>query len=147
MNVILFDDPAIRVDLLPFTFTRPVGAIRVGILTIAEKWEKWLAAPTSFRTESYLLQKFKLVQTNDNLLINGAVCPDQKLVDTLKALPEGYFLVHGNLLVATRNPGAEMNSKNTVEYPSEITVVDKSWKIFRENADQLRIDFKLITAG
>jgi UDP-N-acetylglucosamine diphosphorylase/glucosamine-1-phosphate N-acetyltransferase len=147
MNVILFDDPAIRVDLLPFTFTRPVGAIRVGILTIAEKWEKWLAAPTSFRTESYLQQKFKLVQTNDNLLINGAVCPDQKLVDTLKALPEGYFLVHGNLLVATRNPGAEMNNTNTVEYPADITVIDKSWKIFRENAAQLRIDFRLITAG
>ena len=42
MNVILFDDPIIRLNLLPFTFTRPVGAIRVGILTIAEKWEKWL---------------------------------------------------------------------------------------------------------
>ncbi len=147
MNVILFDDPAIRIDLLPFTFTRPVGAIRVGILTIAEKWEKWLAAPTSFRTESYLQQKFKLAQTTDNLLINGAICPDQKLVDTLKALPEGYFLVHGNLLVATRNPGAEMNSTNTIEYPGDITVIDKSWKIFRENAAQLRIDFKLITAG
>jgi UDP-N-acetylglucosamine diphosphorylase/glucosamine-1-phosphate N-acetyltransferase len=147
MNVILFDDPAIRINLLPFTFTRPVGAIRVGILTIAEKWEKWLAAPTSFRTESYLQQKFKLVQTTDNLLINGAICPDQKLVDTLKALPEGYFLVHANLLVATRNPGAEMNDKNTIEYPAEITVIDKPWKIFRENAAQIRIDFKLITAG
>ncbi|MEO7990076.1 MAG: GlmU family protein [Chryseolinea sp.] len=147
MNVILFDDPAIRIDLLPFTFTRPVGAIRVGILTIAEKWEKWLAAPTSFRTESYLQQKFKLVQTTDNLLINGAVCPDQKLVDTLKALPEGYFLVQGNILVATRNPGAEMNSTNTIDYPGDITVIDKSWKIFRENAAQLRIDFILITAG
>ena len=147
MNVILFDDPAIRIDLLPFTFTRPVGAIRVGILTIAEKWEKWLAAPTSFRTEFYLQQKFKLVQTADNLLINGAVCPDQKLVDTLKALPEGYFLVHGNLLVATRNPGAQMSSTNTIEYPGDVTVIDKSWKIFRENAAQLRIDFQLITAG
>ncbi|HPH47399.1 MAG TPA: GlmU family protein [Chryseolinea sp.] len=134
-------------NLLPFTFTRPVGAIRVGILTIAEKWEKWLGASTSFRTESYLQQKFKLVQTADNLLINGAVCPDQKLVDTLKALPEGYFLVHRNLLVAAHNPGAEMNNKNTVEYPAEITIIDKSWKIFRENAAQLRVDFKLITAG
>src|SRR6187402_695587 len=147
MNVILFDDPAIRVDLLPFTFTRPVGAIRVGILTIAEKWDKWLAAPTSFRTESYIEQKFKRIQTTDNLHINGAICPDPKRVDTLKALPEGYFLVHGNLLVAARNPGEEMNSQNTVEYPADITVMDKPWKIFRENATQIRLDFKLITAG
>ncbi|MBL7865454.1 MAG: glucose-1-phosphate thymidylyltransferase, partial [Cyclobacteriaceae bacterium] len=58
MNVVLFDDPSIRVDLLPFTFTRPVGAIRVGILTIQEKWEKALNVGVGFRTEKYLEQKF-----------------------------------------------------------------------------------------
>ena len=147
MNVILFDDPAIRINLMPFTFTRPVSAIRVGILTIAEKWEKWLMAPTSFRTESYLQQKFKLIQTTDNLLLNGAICPDQKLVDTLKALPEGYFLVHQDILIATRNPSDAMSESNTIEYPAAFIMIDKVWKIFRENADQIRIDFKLITSG
>ncbi len=39
MHVLLFDDPAIRPHLLPFTFTRPVAALRCGILTLAEKWQ------------------------------------------------------------------------------------------------------------
>ncbi|MFZ4413228.1 MAG: putative sugar nucleotidyl transferase, partial [Bacteroidales bacterium] len=46
MNYILFDD-ASRNNLLPLSFTRPVADIRVGILTIREKWEKYLNCKTS----------------------------------------------------------------------------------------------------
>ncbi len=67
MNVILFDDPVIRQDLLPFTFTRPVAKIRVGILTIDEKWEKWLGVKPSFKTEDYLQKKFPVVTLSDNI--------------------------------------------------------------------------------
>ena len=42
MNYILFDG-TVRNALLPFTFTRPVADIRIGILTIREKWEMLLA--------------------------------------------------------------------------------------------------------
>ena len=147
MNVILFDDPTLRKALLPFTFTRPLSAIRVGILTIAEKWEKRLGTEVSFKTESYLQKKYPVVSTLNNLLINGAVCPDDVLVDTVKALPEGYYLVKGTFLIAARNPDDEMTAQNTIEYESQLTIIDHPWKIFRENADQLKRDFKLVTQG
>ena len=67
MNLILFDDPIIRVALLPFTFTRPISTIRVGILTLDEKWSKWLNAKPSYQTEAYLQKKFPLVTTDQNL--------------------------------------------------------------------------------
>jgi UDP-N-acetylglucosamine diphosphorylase/glucosamine-1-phosphate N-acetyltransferase len=147
MNPILFDDPIFRLDLLPFTFMRPVGRIRVGILTIDEKWEKWLRTKVSFQTQPYLHAKFPPVQASDNLLINGAVCPDQKLIDSITKLPDGYFLVQNQLLIAARNPSAEMTKANTIDYSHPLTVIDKSWKIFRENGNQIRADFKLITEG
>jgi UDP-N-acetylglucosamine diphosphorylase/glucosamine-1-phosphate N-acetyltransferase len=147
MNLILFDDPLIRLNLLPFTFTRPTSKIRVGILTIAEKWEKWLSVKAYYKTEEYLQKKFLLHSTEQNLLINGAVCPDQKLVDAVKSLPHGYFLVQGSLLIAAHKPEQAMNSSNTIEFGGEITVIDKTWKIFRENAVQIKSDFKMITAG
>jgi UDP-N-acetylglucosamine diphosphorylase/glucosamine-1-phosphate N-acetyltransferase len=147
MNVILFDDPLIRLNLLPFTFTRPTSRIRVGILTIAEKWEKWLNTQTSCKTEEYLQKKFPVKSTEENLLINGAVCPDQKLVDHIKTLPSGYFLVRGMLLIAANRPQQEMSDSNTIEYAESVTVIDKTWKIFLENANQIKIDFKLITAN
>ncbi len=147
MNLILFDDPAIRTDLLPFTFTRPVSKIRVGILTIDEKWERWLRLKASFNTIDYLQKKFPLNATSDDLLINGAVCPDEKLVSAIQSLQPGQFLVKGDMLIAARKPEAGMNSTNTTNYTEAVTVIDKTWKIFRENAAQIRIDFKLVTAG
>lgn len=147
MNVILFDDPALRVELLPFTFTRPVGAIRVGILTIQEKWKKWLNASVSFQTEKYLQKKFPAISTDDNLLINGALCPDEKIVTAIRELPAGRFLVQNNVLLAARKPEVEMSLANTTEYRENITLIDKPWKIFSENGRQLRIDFVVITAG
>jgi UDP-N-acetylglucosamine diphosphorylase/glucosamine-1-phosphate N-acetyltransferase len=147
MNVILFDDPVLRLDLLPFTFTRPVARIRVGIMTIDEKWEKWLNLKPSFQTDPYLQTKFPKAAGNNNLLINGAICPDASLVESIGRLPDGYFLVRENLLIAARNPGGEMTKSNTIDYTNNLTVIDKTWKIFRENGNQIRSDFKLITAG
>src|SRR6187399_1971366 len=109
MNVILFDDPSIRQELLPLTFTRPVAKIRVGILTIDEKWRGWLETIPSFQTEKYLQKKFPIVSTQENLLINGAVCPDEILVRAIKSLPVGFFLVKDDHLIAAFNPGGEMN--------------------------------------
>lgn len=147
MNLILFDDPAFRISLLPFTFTRPVAKIRVGILTIAEKWEHRLGLKASFKTETYLEKKFPFISTNANLLVNGAICPDQQLIDTVKSLPRGYFLVKDHILIASYHPEGEIKPSNTVTYEHELTVIDKPWRIFKENASQIKTDFKLLTEG
>ena len=79
MNYILFDG-AVRNQLLPFTFTRPVADIRVGILTIREKWEKFLGSTTTTVTEEYLSDKFPMVELEQNVLINASFCPSENLV-------------------------------------------------------------------
>jgi len=148
MNPILFDDPVIRINLLPFTYTRPVARIRVGILTIDEKWEKWLGVKPAYQTAGYLERKYpKAVTTAGALLINGAVCPDPDLVAAIEKLPDKHFLVKDQLLIAARDPEGEMDDRNTITYEGPITLIDRPWKIFRENGDQIRSDFKLITAG
>lgn len=147
MNLILFDDPVIRLDLLPFTFTRPIGKIRVGILNIHEKWEKWMNVRAFFQTDPYLQVKYPPAPAGDNLLVNAAVCPDQKIVDAIKNLAAGHFLVKDQLLIAAKNPEGEMTKSNIVIYPDALTIIDKSWKIFRENGNQIRSDFRLVTGG
>ncbi len=147
MNLILFDDPRLRVALLPFTYTRPVSKIRVGILTIDQKWEYWMKTTPSYQTPEYLQKKFPAVSTYNNLLVNGAVCPDQDLVDTIKALPVGYYLVKGDLLIAANQPSGAMTEGNIVNYEKPLTVIDTKWKIFQENARQIKVDLPLVTAG
>ena len=94
MNLVLFDDPAIRTNLLPFTFTRPVSNIRSGILTLTEKWELQFRTSASWLTQDYLSKKFPVVSTDDNLLINGALCPDKKLLDFCQSRKHNELGVH-----------------------------------------------------
>jgi len=70
---ILFDDDR-REALLPFTFTRPVSEIRIGILTITQKWERYLGSSTSFLTTGYLSKKYPPNITGERFcLIHGGV--------------------------------------------------------------------------
>jgi hypothetical protein len=101
MNLILFDHPEIRQNLLPFTFTRPVAEIRIGILTIREKWEKHLGLKGSFATENYLSEKFTLTTSTDNLWINGAVCPTPELVQAISKLKVDEALQQGELITGS----------------------------------------------
>jgi len=150
MNIVLFDDPVTRTQLMPFTFTRPVGKIRVGILTIDEKWGKWLNGKASFVTEGYLSTKFPPIQASDNLLINGALCPDEKLVTAIKQLTIGSGLIKNGVRLALRTVNINLNQfeqADLIEYDGEVVLIDQVWKIFQHNAAQLRLDFTLITAG
>lgn len=148
MNIILFDDPTIRVDLLPLTFTRPVASIRIGILTIAEKWAKYLSNSPSFSTEEYLSKKFPCNLTADNYWINGAVCPDAQLVKAITSLKPHEGLVKDSRVIALRTPEDEIPeviSGTVREYSENLTIIDHVWKIFQLNGAQIREDFKLVT--
>ena len=94
MHVLFFDDPAIRPHLLPFTFTRPVAALRCGILTLAEKWQHRLGvASVGYLTQPYLQARYPAGDVSGPaLIINGAVCPDDLLTRQVQALQPGQAL-------------------------------------------------------
>src|SRR5471030_609517 len=98
MAIILFDDNAHQ-TLLPLTFTRPVADLRIGILTIAEKWGRHLKSDFSFHTQHWLRGKFKIKIEADNLFINGAVCPDEELLEAITQLQYGEVLKYGEQLI------------------------------------------------
>ena len=76
MSYILFDDVSRR-SLKPLTYVRPVCDIRIGILTIREKWEKDLEAPTSTLTEDYLSSKFPIEFSDSMTQIGRASCRER----------------------------------------------------------------------
>lgn len=85
MNYILFDDNTWQ-NLLPLTFTKPVSEIRIGILTITEKWETYLSGKLTFQTQEYLSSKYKAVYTNNAVFINGKICPTPELLNQINNL-------------------------------------------------------------
>ncbi|WP_111610594.1 GlmU family protein [Algoriphagus yeomjeoni] len=150
-SILLFDDPAIRGSLLPFTFTRPVAEIRVGILKISEKWEKISGASVSFLTQDYLQAKFPR-STGNALAINGAWLPDNKSLKLLQALSTNQALYFGKTLIATYIGETEKNlaavkGKEIVQLEYEPTLLLKTWNIFQFNGAEIKKDFELITKG
>lgn len=155
MNYILFDNDATRSNLLPLTFTRPVADIRIGILTIREKWEKLLDTATSSRTEKYLSKKFPVEYAidTDNVWICGSVCPNEKLVEEVKTLePYQALLSAGHLIAA--NTGSDMHfseslSDNYTRFESHAQAmrIEYPWDIFSKNGEAIKADFDLLTKG
>ena len=99
MNPVLFDDET-RLNLLPFTFTRPVAWIRFGILTLREKWELKLGVAAGSLTEKYLSAKFPCTANGESVYINGSVIPGDALVAAIKKLKRGTRLVKDGVVLA-----------------------------------------------
>ncbi|HEY8919702.1 MAG TPA: putative sugar nucleotidyl transferase, partial [Chitinophaga sp.] len=150
-NYILFDTPA-RDLLYPFTYTRPVAACRVGILTIQEKWEQWLQAPVCHFTMSYLQEKYPLrlgTANIEHVLINGHIVPDKALVDTIASLKAGQELYKKNHLLVKIVPGNDLTlpAEDRKNYNGPVDTLDLPWQIFGLNDKAIREDFALLTAG
>lgn len=151
MNYILFDG-ASRIHLLPFTFTRPVADIRVGILSLRQKWEHFLGTSTSTLTQTYLNKKFPLRVEQDNVLVNASVFPNAELARQIKNLKAGEALVHGDVLVAMGMHASEIEHF-TEQTPTGIAIegsfkqLKHVWDIYALNHDAIEDDFKLLTKG
>jgi len=153
MNYILFDDQS-RNNLLPLTFMRPVADIRVGILTIREKWEKYLKTKTSSLTESYLSTKFPIVKAENNILINGSVCPNADLISEINGLKPNQALVNDDSIIALNiseqdlDETGEMDISGIEEFTtkSPILKISELYEIFRKNGEAIRQDFNLLTS-
>lgn len=150
MNYILFDG-AYRDALLPFTFTRPVADIRVGILTIREKWEHHLGCTTSTVTEDYLAEKYPMIEMEENVFINSSYLPNENLVESIKNLQPNQALFHDGEIVAfyayENQEEVDFDTYEQILFEQECTVIYKPYDIFEKNDIALRADFDLITEG
>lgn len=149
MNYILFDGN-FRNQLLPFTYTRPVADIRVGILTIREKWEHFLETTTSTITEDYLSQRWPLVELEENIFINAAFLPSTALVAQIKALKKNEVLIYDDIYVAFKaaeDAEVDLDHLTPVDLTESPLIIQNTWDIFSKNSLAIEADFKLITAG
>jgi UDP-N-acetylglucosamine diphosphorylase/glucosamine-1-phosphate N-acetyltransferase len=149
MNYILFDGPN-REALLPFTYTRPVADIRIGILTIREKWELSLGATTTTVTEDYLSKKYPMVEMEDNVMINASYLPSDALLNKIKNLSKNQAVYDGDTIVAfysSEDQDVDFDLYKTFNFEGSIIKLETTWDIFSKNGAAIAADFELITAG
>jgi hypothetical protein len=143
----IFHDRGERETLKPLTWTRPVADLRVGILTLSEKWS--LRSPGSsfsYRTESYLGGRFDLSQPEGDGVrqVRAAALATASLVDAVRALRPGQQLVdrQGEWLASHGLDAAE-----SVVFPDAVRFIRRPYDVFSANAEALEADFDLRTAG
>jgi len=150
MNYILFDG-TVRNALLPFTFTRPVADIRVGILTIREKWEKHLGYTTTTITEEYLSEKYPMVEMEENVMINASFLPNDILVEMVRGLEANQAIFYQDEVIAfyskENQEEVDFDTYEIIEFAEDCIRIENTWDIFAKNDVALREDFELITEG
>jgi UDP-N-acetylglucosamine diphosphorylase/glucosamine-1-phosphate N-acetyltransferase len=148
MNYILFDGPA-RTALLPFTYTRPVADIRIGILTIREKWEKYLGSTTTTLTEEYLSDKYPMVELEENVMINASYLPNENLVEIISNLKSNQAVFKDEAVIAfftnDSQDEVDFDQYEIIEFNGDCITVEHTWDIFSKNDAAIREDFSLLT--
>ena len=150
MNYILFDGPY-RDNLLPFTFTKPLADLRIGILTIREKWELFLKTTTTTFTEDYLSEKYPMVELENNVMINASVIPSKDLVEQIKSLKHNQAIFYNEVLIAFFS----LSDVETIDFElfdkinlnEEPILIKNTWDIFSNNGIALQRDYEKITEG
>ncbi len=149
-NIILFDINQQHLELLPLAFTRPIADIRIGILTIREKWERLLPGSYSYLTPEYMAEKYPATITPDNLFIASHLIPDENLATQVDRLNPGEALTDHDTVIAFRGTEADFHEgRHTTSVPvgEEPRYINHLYDIFLLNGECLEADFRLITRG
>ena len=144
MAIILFDN-SFRKKLYPFTLTRAVADIRIGICTIKERWERLTNQQVFVITENYLQGLYHAIDNGDHIWIDASVLPDDDIVDRVLSLESGDALADETGLIAGRNANTLSSFKNIID--TKVKRLEYSWQLFQWNDEWLRKDFATITKG
>ncbi len=154
-NVILFDVPAVRENLLPMSYTRPVADFLLGINTLRQKWEFLLPGNYSYLTADYLSEKFPAVETDDNIYIASQVVATPALAESVAALAPGEALTGEtrggeHVLIAMRGTAAHFaelsaGTPEGIAFPDKVEAINRLYDIFLLNGRQIEDDFQILT--
>jgi UDP-N-acetylglucosamine diphosphorylase/glucosamine-1-phosphate N-acetyltransferase len=142
MKIVLVDN-GLHLRFAPLSLTRPIGDLRIGIMTNTERWK--LVEPTAeifYETEVYLNSKYPSTSAAD-LVVNGALIPNDEVVAAILALTENEKLVFESYELAHKGTGSEL-----VKYTGKTPLLlENRWDIFQKNEIAIQSDFDLISAG
>ncbi|MBK9285910.1 MAG: GlmU family protein [Sphingobacteriaceae bacterium] len=150
MEFVLFDSERKWKEFLPLTYTRPIADIRFGILTIREKWEKYLKLKCRVYSQTYLSNKFPFPQTDSGIFISSNICPNDALVKEIKKLNKNEALFQNQTLIAFNGNIENINRSNKLiqkQFKGTLLYLENICDIFRKNGEAIQEDFKFLTKG
>ncbi len=140
MKIVLSDN-GLHKRFAPLTLTRPLGELRMGAMTNAERWR--LIVPEAaiyFETEEYLVSKFN--QTSDfDLRVNAQLIPNEEVAVSILNLGEDEKLVYNGTWLAQKGGGTGL-----VHFTGESPLlISQRWQLYQCNDQAISIDFNWLT--
>jgi len=160
MQKIIFTEEYCKPENLhPFTYIRHIQDIRIGILTIREKWEHYLKISSADKWEDNYLDNENSVKIekgigmDDYLLVHSNVLPTGSIISKIKKLKNGEFLSsgkEGGIAYKFSNKEVlglhKIKINHSVEYRGELKVIHYPWQISQLNDWALLEDYALLTS-
>lgn len=159
MQIILFDDERYAA-FLPLVYTRSVGALLLGIDTLADKWAAFAGRDVILYPRADLTGLFSLpIFEKEAFWINARFLPQESLLEKITAglEPESFFTTAQNEIIAcrTRVP-LRFDENNRPILPENLRPIhlserppalDSLQDLFSLNGEWIKRDFARITAG
>jgi UDP-N-acetylglucosamine diphosphorylase/glucosamine-1-phosphate N-acetyltransferase len=152
-NYVLFDGEE-RISLLPFTYTRSIADIRIGILPIREKWALALPSTPEIRAHAHLESKYPFSPKGNAVYISASLLPDSAVAAAVMGLPAGSVLISKEGRVLALHPQQPVTTLNHLYmlsktlpkqvFEAPVQQLQYPWDIFRYNGDQIRSDIALM---
>lgn len=150
----MFDDEK-RFKFLPLVFTRPIGFLRAGIGTVAEKWSGFNLEVIKHLVPEYLDSKFNPVDQNSSVFVNSRIIANESIAVAIRSLAEESTLTwKGNCLAFKTNTKLKFEeidaiqaSLAQVEFSGNCLLLEQVSDLFSHNEKFITDDFNQLTRG
>ncbi len=150
-DFVLTDIPEDWKFLFPLTYFREISNIRIGILTIREKWEKYLQAKASVAGTAYLSKD----SVRSGMFVRASVLPDRVLARLILRLKEDECLFdsEGDWMACRLSDAVQKdvflslltnNRLKKVTWEKKAVKLFRPWDLIRYNEEEIRKDFDLL---
>jgi UDP-N-acetylglucosamine diphosphorylase/glucosamine-1-phosphate N-acetyltransferase len=97
------------------------------------------------------MEKYPMVEMDENILINASFCPTKELVEKVMDLKENEAIFQGESVIAfhTKDTQEEVSfdTYTQIEFEEDLLQVNNTWDIFSKNDVAIQQDFELLTEG
>ncbi len=144
-------------NLFPFTLTRQIQDIRIGILTIREKWEQYLGFPSFDKQEDDYKDLDRAIVIDESIgkdiiyLVHGNLLPTATIIRQAKKLKPGEFLslpdkenfvysISKNQIINE----FKIKAQKAIELAEDLKEIRYPWDILKINGWAIKQDYEFL---
>jgi len=143
MQIVLFEDH-LWSRFLPLVYTRPVGELRMGMMTMAQRYARSMNTEVVHDTRLPLQALFPIASAQMQLHVNARLFPTASFLNELKSMAPGDVLKKDDIVLARCIDIHKEITEQILESNSELIWLDRITDLFTLNAMAMKYDFELM---